>query len=99
MLHGTRQLLVRQRTMLSDTMREHLAEPRIVSAKGRHGTTELLKIILEQPRDLRMIRYIPVRIFLNEASNRGYLLTELIGIIQFSLANQKIFRCRRLWKN
>src|SRR5215470_5830641 len=45
MLHRTRQLLVRQRTMLSNALRGHLAELGIVSAKGRSGTAELLKII------------------------------------------------------
>ena len=45
MLHRTRQLLVRQRTMLSNAMRGHLAEFGIVSAKGRNGTGELLRII------------------------------------------------------
>ena len=34
MLHRTRQLLVRQRTMLSNAMRGHLAELGIVSAQG-----------------------------------------------------------------
>ena len=47
MLHRTRQLLVRQRTMLSNAMRGHLAELGIVSAKGRQGTAELLKIIAD----------------------------------------------------
>jgi len=42
MLHRTRQLLVRQRTMLSNALRGHLAELGIVSAKGRNGTSELL---------------------------------------------------------
>jgi transposase len=45
MLHRTRQLLVRQRTMLSNALRGHLAELGIVSAKGRSGTAELLRII------------------------------------------------------
>ena len=43
MLHRTRQLLVRQRTMLSNALRGHLAELGIVSAKGRNGTGELLE--------------------------------------------------------
>ena len=47
MLHRTRQLLVRQRTMLSNAMRGHLAELGIVSAKGRNGTGELLGIIAD----------------------------------------------------
>ncbi len=47
MLHRTRQLLVRQRTMLSNALRGHLAELGIVSAKGRNGTGELLKIITD----------------------------------------------------
>src|SRR5258706_14753660 len=40
MLHRARQLLVRQRTMLSNALRGHLAELGIVSAKGRNGTAE-----------------------------------------------------------
>jgi transposase len=45
MLHRARQLLVRQRTMLSNAIRGHLAELGVVSAKGRNGTGELLEII------------------------------------------------------
>jgi transposase len=51
MLHRTRQLLVRQRTMLSNAMRGHLAELGILSAKGRHGTAALLKIIADTKDD------------------------------------------------
>ncbi len=47
MPHRTRQLLVRQRTMLSNALRGHLAELGIVSAKGRNGTGELLRIIAD----------------------------------------------------
>ena len=47
MLHRTRQLLVRQRTMLSNALRGHLAELGIVSAKGRNGTGELLRIVAD----------------------------------------------------
>jgi len=47
MLHRTRQLLVRQRTMLSNALRGHLAELGIVSAKGGNGTAELLRIIAD----------------------------------------------------
>src|SRR6266436_8204428 len=47
MLHRTRQLLVRQRTMLSNAIRGHMAELGIVSAKGRNGTGELLRIITD----------------------------------------------------
>src|SRR6187549_3716547 len=38
MLHRARQLLVRQRTMLSNAIRGHMAELGIISAKGRNGT-------------------------------------------------------------
>jgi transposase len=47
MLHRARQLLVRQRTMLSNAIRGHLAELGVVSAKGRNGTSELLGIIAD----------------------------------------------------
>jgi transposase len=42
MLHRTRQLLVRQRTMLSNAIRGHMAELGIISAKGRNGCCRLL---------------------------------------------------------
>jgi transposase len=45
MLHRARQLLVRQRTMLSNAIRGHLSELGIISAKGRNGADELLEII------------------------------------------------------
>jgi transposase len=45
MLHRSRQLLVRQRTMLSNAIRGHMAELGLISAKGRNGTAELLAII------------------------------------------------------
>ena len=53
MLHRARQLLVRQRTMLSNAIRGHLSELGIVSAKGRNGTGELLEII-ENDADSRI---------------------------------------------
>src|SRR5689334_2437256 len=53
MLHRSRQLLVRQRTMLSNAIRGHMAELGIISAKGRNGTAELLKIIAN-PEDDRV---------------------------------------------
>jgi transposase len=45
-LHRSRQLLVRQRTMLSNAIRGHLAELGIISAKGRNGTAELFRSLL-----------------------------------------------------
>jgi len=45
MLHRSRQLLIRQRTMLSNAIRGHMSELGVISARGRNGTTELLKII------------------------------------------------------
>ena len=51
MLHRTRQLLVRQRTMLSNAIRGHMAELGLISAKGRNGTAELLKTIANAQDD------------------------------------------------
>jgi transposase len=51
MLHCSRQLLVRQRTMLSNAIRGHMAELGIISAKGRNGTAELLAIIGNEEDD------------------------------------------------
>src|SRR6202049_3159117 len=50
-LHRSRQLLVRQRTMLSNAIRGHMAEFGIISAKGRNGTVELLEIITNADDD------------------------------------------------
>jgi transposase len=51
MLHRSRQLLVRQRTMLSNAIRGHMAELGLIAAKGRNGTAELLKIIASAEDD------------------------------------------------
>jgi transposase len=51
MLHRSGQLLVRQRTMLSNAIRGHMAELGIISAKGRNGTAELLEIIANADDD------------------------------------------------
>jgi transposase len=51
MLHRSRQLLVRQRTMLSNALRGHLAELGIVSAKGRNGISQLAGIIADAADD------------------------------------------------
>jgi transposase len=48
MLHRSRRLLVRQRTMLSNAIRGHLAELGIISAKGRNGTSRLLELIANE---------------------------------------------------
>ncbi len=44
-LHRTRSLLIRQRTMLVNTIRAHLAEFGIVAAVGRRGLGSLLAVI------------------------------------------------------
>jgi transposase len=51
MLHRSRQLLVRQRTMLSNAIRGHMAELGLIAAKGRNGTAALLKIIADAEDD------------------------------------------------
>ncbi len=45
MLHRTRHLFVRQRTMLINALRAHLAELGIVAGVGRNGLERLLKVI------------------------------------------------------
>src|SRR2546429_5784820 len=51
MLHRSRQLLVCQRTMLSNAIRAHMAELGIISAKGRNVTAHMLKIIADEQDD------------------------------------------------
>jgi len=51
MLHRSRQLLVRQRTMLSNAIRGHMAELGLIAAKGRNGTAELLRVIANAEDD------------------------------------------------
>jgi transposase len=69
MLHRIRQLLVRQRTMLSNAIRGHMAELGIISAKGRNGTAELLQIIGDVGDD----RIPPAARFCLELLARHYL--------------------------
>src|SRR5437868_9623715 len=69
MLHRSRQLLVRQRTMLSNAIRGHMAELGIISAKGRNGTAELLQIMGDVADD----RIPPVARFCLDLLARQYL--------------------------
>jgi transposase len=79
MLHRSRQLLVRQRTMLSNAIRGHMAELGIISAKGRNGTAELLKIIANEADD----RVTVVARFCLDALARQYAaLAAEIGAIE-----------------
>jgi len=48
MLHKTRQLLVRQRTMLGNAIRGHMAEFGITARRGREGLGKLLAIAHDQ---------------------------------------------------
>ena len=45
MLHRTRQLFVRQRTMLINAIRAHMAEFGIIAGIGRNGVERLLLLI------------------------------------------------------
>src|ERR1700740_3342556 len=69
MLHRSRQLLVRQRTMLSNAIRGHMAELGIISAKGRNGTGELLQVIGDVTDD----RIPPIARFCLDLLARQYL--------------------------
>ena len=51
MLHRTRHLFIRQQTSVINAIRAHMAEFGIISAKGRNGTAELLKIIANAEDD------------------------------------------------
>ena len=78
MLHRTRQLLVRQRTMLSNAIRGHMAELGIISAKGRNGTAELFQVIANTEDN----RVPPIARFCLELLARQYTsLTAEIGSI------------------
>ena len=78
MLHRSRQLLVRQRTMLSNAIRGHLAELGIISAKGRNGTAALLQIMANTEDD----RIPPIARFCLEVLARQYkALTAEIGSV------------------
>jgi transposase len=79
MLHRSRQLLVRQRTMLSNAIRGHLAELGIISAKGRNGTAELLEIIANQEDD--RIRTV-ARLSLTILARQYAAITAEIGILE-----------------
>jgi transposase len=48
MLHRTRQMFVRQRVMLVNALRAHLAEFGIVAGVGRNGLEKLLEVIADE---------------------------------------------------
>jgi transposase len=78
MLHRSRQLLVRQRTMLSNAIRGHMAELGIISAQGRNGTAELLQVIANAEDD----RIPPIARFCLEMLARQYVtITAEVGSI------------------
>jgi transposase len=79
MLHRSRQLLVRQRTMLSNAIRGHLAELGIISAKGRNGTAELLEIIAH-PEDDRIPA--AARLSLVILARQYVAITTEIGVLE-----------------
>src|SRR5271156_480516 len=70
MLHRTRQLLVRQRTMLSNALRGHLAELGVVSAKGRNGTIGPMPGISASP-PARFARAMPSQDALVDGADLG----------------------------
>jgi transposase len=51
MLHRTRQLLIRQRTTLINSIRAHLAEFGIVAGIGRNGVEALLEVVAKNEED------------------------------------------------
>ena len=55
MLHKTRDLLVRQRTMLTNALRAHLAEYGIVSAQGVGGVGSAIKALHEDQANLPVL--------------------------------------------
>jgi transposase len=79
MLHRSRQLLVRQRTMLSNAIRGHLGELGIISAKGRNGTAELLTIIANE-KDHRIPA--TARVSLDILARQYAAITTEIGAIE-----------------
>ncbi len=56
MLHRTRALLVRQRTMLSNAVRAHLAEFGIVTTQGVHNVTGMIQKLMAQSANEELIR-------------------------------------------
>jgi len=79
MPHRSRQLLVRQRTMLSNAIRGHMAELGVISAKGRNGTAELLEIIGDE-KDARIPA--AARFCLEVLARQYTVVTAEIGTIE-----------------
>ncbi len=52
MVHKARELLVRQRTMLTNALRAHLAEFGFIAAQGPGGFAHLAKVLAEQRANL-----------------------------------------------
>ena len=80
MLHRTRSLLVRQRTMLVNAIRAHLAEYGIIAPVGRQGVRSLLAIISNAEDD----RLPPIARSCLES-----LVTSLIVVEQEAVASER----------
>lgn len=52
MLHRSRELLIRQRTMLVNALRGHLAEFGIITRQGAAGVRMLIEVVEDEERDL-----------------------------------------------
>ena len=89
MIHRSRQLLVRQRTMLSNAIRGHMAELGIISAKGRNGTAELLEIIADEQDD---------RIPACEAGEPGGQVSRLVQLLSHVAGTEGGANVRRLFR-
>jgi transposase len=51
MVHRVRDILIKQRTMLINALRGHLAEFGLVSAKGREGAAALIRLVEAEPAE------------------------------------------------
>ena len=71
MMHRARDLLIRQRTMLVNALRGHLAEFGLIEAQGLHKVTRLIAIVMDET-DGRAREYCPSGAKGGRQPDRGY---------------------------
>jgi transposase len=77
MLHRTRDLLVRQRTQLTNAIRGHLAELGLIAVRGREGVKELIAIVAAATQDLPRAMYEALRVLIAQLEGAQLQIGEL----------------------
>lgn len=77
MLHRTRELLIRQKTMLINALRAHLSEFGVIATQGRTGLAELVKYTSSDERRFPTLARDAMLALIGQLKEATYRLTQL----------------------